>query len=170
MSTATPPTISSTLLALCANGSITTTLFVAGTYTSYLWSTSEITATIDITTPGDYSVETTDANNCEATASITITEKTDCEPAPPAEIPYVFTPNGDTQNDFWIIPGIENKQECTMNIFDGRGRRIFQKKGFPIGGWDGLSDESKEVPEGTYYYVLSCPDETPTTGSVLIVR
>jgi len=170
ISNATPPVISSTLSALCANGSITAPLFVVGTFTTYLWSTSEITPTIDVTTPGDYTVETTDANNCKGTASITLTEKTDCEPAGPAEIPYVFTPNGDTQNDFWIIPGIENKQECTMNIFDGRGRRIFQKKGFPIGGWDGLSDDNREVPEGTYYYVLSCPDETPATGSVLIVR
>ena len=57
-----------------------------------------------------------------------------------------------------------------MNVFDGRGRRVLQKKGYPVSGWDGVSDEGKEVPQGTYFYVLSCPSEVPTTGSVLIVR
>jgi len=169
--TATTPTITATNSELCPDGSLTSTLSVTGTFTSYKWSTSETTAAIDVKTPGEYTVETTDANTCVGNASITITEKTGCGTTPgPVEIPLVFTPNGDTQNDFWIIPGIENKQDCTMNIFDGRGRRIFQRKGFPIAGWNGQSDDNREVPEGTYYYVLSCPDGTPTTGSVLIVR
>lgn len=165
------PTITSTLPELCGNGSETSTLTVTETFTSFLWNTGATTSSINVTTPDTYSVETVDANGCEGFAEKAITEKTtDCSPAS-TDFPYVFTPNGDTQNDFWIIPDAENKQECTMNIFDGRGRRIFQKKGFPIAGWDGRSDEGKEVPDGTYYYVFSCPDvTTPTTGSVLIVR
>jgi gliding motility-associated-like protein len=164
------PTITATKSELCANGSETSTLTVAETFTSFLWSTGAEIASINVTTPETYSVETVDNNGCKAFSTITITEKTtNCTPAT-SDFPYVFTPNGDTQNDFWIIPDADNKQECTMNIFDGRGRRIFQKKGFPIAGWDGRSDEGNEVPEGTYYYVFSCPDLVPTTGSVLIVR
>jgi gliding motility-associated-like protein len=56
-----------------------------------------------------------------------------------------------------------------MNIFDGRGRKIYEVKGYPIEGWDGSYD-GKEVPAGTYYYVFSCPDLPPATGSVLVVR
>lgn len=164
------PTITATNSELCASGSGLSTLTVVGTFTSYDWSTSATTSSIDVNTPGDYSVETTDPNGCIGSSTITITEKTtDCTPVS-AEFPYVFTPNGDTQNDFWIIPDAENKQECTMNIFDGRGRRIFQKKGFPISGWDGRSDEGSEVPQGTYYYVFSCPDLPSTSGSVLVVK
>lgn len=168
---ATAPTITATKSELCANGSETSTLSVTQTtFTSFLWSTGAEIASVNVTAPETYSVETVDNNGCEGFAEIIITEKTtDCSPAS-TDFPYVFTPNGDTQNDFWIIPDAENKQECTMNIFDGRGRRILQKKGFPIAGWDGRSEEGSEVPEGTYYYVFSCPDITPTTGSVLIVR
>jgi len=167
--TGTTPNISATNTELCPDGSLTSTLTVDGTFTTYQWSNNETTASIVVSTPGEYSVETVDANTCVSTAFILLDEKNDCSSSP-ISIPVVFTPNGDTQNDFWIIPGIEDKQECTMNIFDGRGRRIYQKKGFPIAGWDGLSDENKEVPQGTYYFVLSCPDEPVTTGSVLILR
>ena len=165
------PVIAAEINELCPGGSETLTLSATGTgiFTSYLWSTNEKTAKIDVTEPKDYSVETLDANGCKGNATITIAEKVDCTPIETV-IPPLFTPNGDLQNDFWVIPGIENKSECTMNIFDGRGRRVLQKKGYPVSGWDGVSDEGKEVPQGTYFYVLSCPSEAPTTGSVLIVR
>ena len=165
------PVIAAEINELCPGGSETLTLSATGTgiFTSYLWSTNEKTAKIDVSEPKDYSVETLDANGCKGNATITIAEKVDCTPIETV-IPPLFTPNGDLQNDFWVIPGIENKSECTMNIFDGRGRRVLQKKGYPVSGWDGVSDEGKEVPQGTYFYVLSCPSEAPTTGSVLIVR
>ncbi len=36
----------------------------AGTGTNYLWSTSDVTQTINVTTPGTYSVNSTDLNSC----------------------------------------------------------------------------------------------------------
>jgi hypothetical protein len=56
-----------------------------------------------------------------------------------------------------------------VNIFDGRGRRVFETKSFPVTGWDGVAN-GKPVPDGTYYYVMGCPGSKPVTGSVLIVR
>ena len=41
---------------------------------SYLWSNGETTATIDVTTPGTYSVTVTGANGCEDVTSIVITQ------------------------------------------------------------------------------------------------
>lgn len=169
--TGTVPSITTTRSELCGNKTETATLAVPGNFTSFLWSTTATTSSIDITDPGDYSVNTVDPIGCKGTQSIKILEKADCESEnTKIEIPVVFTPNGDSQNDFWIIPGVENKGECTMNVFDGRGRKVLEKKGFPVGGWDGSSDEGKIVPQGTYFYVFSCPDGTPVTGSVLIVR
>jgi len=165
------PVLSATEFELCANGTGLSSISVAGTFSQYNWSTGATASFINVTLPGEYSVDTVDPTGCEGSASISITEKTDCGPGIVVNnIPLVFTPNGDTQNDFWIIPDIENKQECTMNVFDGRGRKVLEKKGFPIGGWDGVSDEGKQVPDGTYYYILNCPDQAPVTGSVLIVR
>jgi gliding motility-associated-like protein len=166
IATGTPPVITALNTELCNNGTEKSRLSVSGNFSSYKWSTGEETPNIDVTSPGEYTVDTVEPNGCKGFDTFTITEKTDCN----TQNPLVFTPNGDSQNDFWILPGIENKQDCTMNIFDGRGRKILEKKGFPVGGWDGVSDEGKAVPDGTYYYVFSCPDQTPETGSVLIVR
>jgi gliding motility-associated-like protein len=164
----TTPVINASKSEICPDE--TATLSVAGTFNSFLWNTNATTSSIDVTSPGDYSVTTVDANGCEGSETINIATKTLCTPGnTDLEIPLVFTPNGDSQNDRWVIPGVENKGDCTMNVFDGRGRRIFQKTGYPIDGWDGTYD-GKEVPEGTYYYVFSCPNETPVTGSVLVVR
>lgn len=162
------PVITATLSEICPDE--TSSLSVVGTFNSFLWNTNAITASININTPGDYSVATVDANGCQGSGTKNIATKTVCEPVNTVlEIPLVFTPNGDAQNDRWVIPGIENYGECTMNVFDGRGRRIFQKTGYPVDGWDGTYD-GKEVPEGTSFYVFGCPNETPVTGSVLIVR
>ncbi len=165
------PAIVATKSELCASGSEISTLSVASTFTSFLWTTNSIQSTTTITDPGVYSVNTVDASGCKATASIIISEKTNCTSGnSDLEAPTLFTPNGDTNNDFWIIPGIENKGDCTMSIFDGRGKRVFQVKGYPISGWNGISDEGKEVPTGTYFFVLSCPTDASSTGSVLIIR
>ncbi len=165
----TQPTISATLPDVCANGSETSTLTALGLFKEYAWSTNATTSFTDVTTPSDYTVNTVDPSGCKGSATITINEKTTgCLP-PNTEFPAVFTPNGDQQNDFWIIPDADSKQDCTMNIFDGRGRKVFQKLGYPINGWDGTF-EGKEVPAGTYYYVFSCPTTTPVTGSVLVIR
>lgn len=162
------PTITASLPELCPTE--TSTLSVAGNFTTYQWNNTATTASIEVSDPGDYSVTTTDANGCVGNASIILTTKTDC-PTGSTDLafPLVFTPNGDVQNDRWVIPGIENYNDCTMNIFDGRGRRIFQVTGYPVEGWDGTFD-GKEVPDGTYYFVFGCPTGKPTSGSVLIVR
>jgi gliding motility-associated-like protein len=81
-----------------------------------------------------------------------------------AFFPLAFSPNGDGDNEVWEITG--NDPDCLMTIFDGRGRRIFEKKSE---NWDGTFD-GKPVPEGTYYYVYGCPNAKPVTGTVLVFR
>ena len=111
-----------------------------------------------------YVVIGTLSGGCSAEAEITITVN---ESELSINPPVAFSPNGDTFNDFWIIDGIENFPACTMNVFDGRGRRIYQKTGYN-NDWDGTYD-GKPVPDGTYYYVFGC-DSKSVSGSVLIFR
>jgi gliding motility-associated-like protein len=84
-------------------------------------------------------------------------------------IPNMFSPNGDTRNDRWVISGAEDYPECTMKIYDDKGVRIFQQTGYPAEGWDGVYN-GKSLPDGVYYYVFSCPEGKPKTGSVTIFR
>jgi gliding motility-associated-like protein len=170
VNSATAPTITVDPLVteICPDGSESVSLSVAGTFTSFDWSTGGATASITVDQPGTYSVETVDANGCTGNAETILTEKAGCEGGAPS-IPKVFTPNGDSSNDLWVITSVPNIQECTINIFDGRGRRVFETKSFPVTGWDGVAN-GKPVPDGTYYYVMGCPGAKPVTGSVLIVR
>ena len=60
---------------------------------SYLWSTGETTATIDITTPDTYSVTVTGPNGCEDTTSLVITQDISLP------IPVIANNTGATQLD-----------------------------------------------------------------------
>ena len=82
--------------------------------------------------------------------------------------PNAFSPNGDTNNDFWVIQGSQNYMDCTISIFNKQGSNVFEQKGY-TNNWDGTF-EGKQLPQGTYYYVLTCPDEKPITGHILLAR
>jgi len=82
--------------------------------------------------------------------------------------PNVFSPNGDAANDLWVVPGAQNFSDCTLSIYNKQGSKVFEEKGY-TNNWDG-NFEGKQLPEGTYYYVLTCPDKQPETGHVLLAR
>jgi len=105
-----------------------------------------------------YTVTGTSIDGC--TAELDIQVVVDGVPG----FPVAFSPNGDGQNEVWDIQANFNP-ECTISIFDGRGRRVFEAKGE---NWDGTYKGSA-APEGTYYYVYSCPGDK-RTGTVLLFR
>lgn len=106
-----------------------------------------------------YTVIGKSAEGCEASGDITLTV------AGVISFPVAFSPNGDGDNEIWNIRA-ENNPDCTLSIFDGRGSRVFESKGE---NWDGTY-KSNVLPEGTYYYVFTCPDKKPVTGSVLLFK
>jgi gliding motility-associated-like protein len=176
---ATPPVIVADpqVSEICSDGSESVTLAVDGNFDSYLWSiaTGNTSSSITVKAPGTFSIATIDANGCPGNAEVTLAPKAGCEggavPSIIITVPKVFTPNDDQANDFWFIEGLEEYPDCTMNVFDGRGMRVFEAKGSVLAGspWDGRGTGGP-LPDGTYYYVFGCTDAKPVTGSVLIVR
>lgn len=153
-----------------AGGSVQLEAFGAN---SYVWEPSESlnNATIPnpVATPVNnttYVVTGTVTGGCSGEASIAITiqseQNINIKPLP------AFSPNGDGSNEVWIIEGIENYPGCVLSVFDGRGRRVYEKMGYSS-DWDGTY-QGKPVPDGTYYYVFGCDGVKPSTGSVLIFR
>jgi gliding motility-associated-like protein len=65
-------------------------------------------------------------------------------------IPNVFTPNGDTMNDFFEIENLENYDSSVMVIYNRNGKKVFESNDYYLNWWDGGNH-----PDGTYYYVLS---------------
>jgi gliding motility-associated-like protein len=235
-----PPVIAATATEICPGEG--TTLSISGTYTVVNWSTGATGTSITVDQPGNFSVNTTDANGCNGTDEIVISSrpvptiqvtavKTVISPGesvqleasgadlyawspagtlnnvaisnpiatPLATTTYTvvgtfsggcsaentititiggsavtikplpaFSPNGDGSNEVWTIEGVEGYPDCVMAVFDGRGRRVYEKKGYS-NDWDGTY-QGKPVPPGTYFFVFGCPNEKPLTGSILIFR
>ncbi|MDA0304229.1 MAG: choice-of-anchor L domain-containing protein [Bacteroidetes bacterium] len=84
------------------------------------------------------------------------------------EIPNVFSPNNDTHNDFFRIPGIEGFPNSSVEIFNRWGNLIFQDDDYK-GGWDGRMN-GDPVSDGTYYYVLRRSDGETFYGPLTILR
>ncbi len=72
-----------------------------------------------------------------------------------------ITPNGDGFNDVWIIDNIEINQPNTVNIFNRYGNVVWEGENYDNDQvvWTGFNSNSKELPEGTYFYVIKTPTE-----------
>jgi gliding motility-associated-like protein len=139
---------------------------------TYEWSPIETLSNATISNPvatptvtTTYSVTGSLGAGCPATNQIIITVD---GLSKNIVVPAGFSPNGDGANDLLIIDGIVNYPECTLSIFDGRGRKIYQATGNGD-AWDGTY-QGKSVPDGIYYFVFTCPEGRPVTGSVLVFR
>ena len=84
------------------------------------------------------------------------------------EIPNVFSPNGDTKNDFFRIPGIEGFPNSKLEIYNRWGNVIYQSNDYG-GGWDGRIN-NEPVADGTYYYILRRSDGENFHGPLTITR
>jgi gliding motility-associated-like protein len=71
-------------------------------------------------------------------------------------IPSFFTPNNDGANDFWLVRGVENFRNYSINIYDRFGKLLHSMSRGSI-GWDGLSNGNK-MPSTDYWYVIQIPE------------
>ena len=115
-------------------------------FDSYVWSTGETSATINVGGPGVYSATAT-FQGCERSGSVLI------EDICPGRIfiPNVFTPNGDDINDFFEVTYF-NMEELTVVIYDRWGKLVFESRDKDF-RWDGRFN-GNDVPEGVYYYQM----------------
>jgi gliding motility-associated-like protein len=75
------------------------------------------------------------------------------------------TPDGDGLNDYFQIDGIEDYPINNMKIFNRWGVLVWDTDGYGVNGnvFRGVSNgrstirEEKELPTGTYYYILTFP-------------
>jgi gliding motility-associated-like protein len=82
------------------------------------------------------------------------------------DIPKGVSPNGDGLNDTWDLSGYNVKR---VEIFNRYGTKVYSKSNY-VDEWHGQSDNSNELPDGTYYYVVEFNDSPVKTGWVYINR
>lgn len=84
-------------------------------------------------------------------------------------IPNTFTPNGDGINDQWKINHIEDYPNCMVNVYNRYSEKILASIGYGI-PWDGKY-KGKDVPAGTYYYVIDTKTSSkPLSGWIAVLR
>jgi gliding motility-associated-like protein len=70
-----------------------------------------------------------------------------------AEIPNVFTPNGDQDNDLFYVKAT-NVSMIEMSIYNRWGKKIHETSGKQA-IWDGNEADQKGAPDGTYFYIIT---------------
>lgn len=83
-------------------------------------------------------------------------------------IPNTFTPNNDGTNDTWNIKALDTYPESLTQVFNRYGGIVFKSTGYTI-PWDGTY-HNKNVPTGTYYYLIDLKNGKKFSGWVLVVR
>lgn len=88
----------------------------------------------------------------------------------PLTVTNAFSPNGDGINDVWMVPGLADYAQASVQIFDRYGRVVFNTTGYTK-PWDGRLNGSP-LPSGTYYYIINTKTDfvKPFSGSVTILR
>ncbi|WP_207424265.1 cadherin domain-containing protein [Desertivirga brevis] len=82
----------------------------------------------------------------------------------------VITPNGDGINDTWEIKDGHLYETYTFKVISSQGKEVFFQKGYKSPFWDGRF-QGKELPVGTYIYIVQSEDKTKTfKGTLSILR
>jgi len=79
-----------------------------------------------------------------------------------ADIPNVFTPNGDNLNDYFEVETPAGKV-YDFRIFTRAGTQIYQSNS-PRIFWDGRDAAGHEVSAGIYYYVIELSEDSAPKG------
>ena len=84
------------------------------------------------------------------------------------EMPTGFSPNGDGENDGFVIRGIEysfNRQN-TFIVFNRWGNEVYSKENY-WNDWYGQNKDGGLLSDGTYFVILTITNAGPNKGRVL---
>jgi len=80
-----------------------------------------------------------------------------------------LTPNGDGENEFWVIGNLEKYPKNRLQIFNRYGQEVYTVSNYN-NDWNGKY-LGKDLPAGTYFFVFDTKsDEGIKKGSITIYR
>ncbi len=77
-----------------------------------------------------------------------------------------ISPNNDKKNDFFNLEKFDVKE---LKIFNRYGVAVYTKTNYS-NQWYGQSDKGKELPDGTYYFIINLKNGREKTGWIYINR
>jgi gliding motility-associated-like protein len=111
-----------------------------------------------------YTLTVTDLNGCSDTDAVSVTLVQDYN----VVVSNLITANGDGFNDVWNVQNIEFYPNNKVSIYNRNGMLVYEQEGYN-NSWKGTYN-GEQLPDGTYYYVLTFTDtDTTVKGAVTIV-
>jgi gliding motility-associated-like protein len=109
-----------------------------------------------------YVVVVTDAIGCTLSSEVYVEPTEGC-----FFISTAVTPNGDGDNDFWLLGGLEYYPSAIVQVFNRWGQTVFESKGYSA-PWNGTF-QGQALPVADYYFVIEyAEDKDPIMGTVTI--
>jgi len=146
---------------------------IVNNYNTAIWSPATglsnaniLNPTVTISNQTTYTITITDNNNCSNSDAITLT--TISKSYSEIVIHNTFTPNGDGVNDIWFIENLSQYPDNHLSIYNRNGHVVYEKQGYN-NDWDGKYF-GNNLPEATYYYVLTITGVDSFKGDVTIIR
>jgi gliding motility-associated-like protein len=96
---------------------------------------------------GTYELTITDANGCTKDTTFVLTEPDILD------FPTGISPNGDNQNDSYVIIGVEGFPNNTFKVFNRWGNIVYEKSGY-ANNWYGQNSDGNDLADGTYFVVF----------------
>ena len=120
--------------------------------------------------PGEYFVQVEDDNGClSAITSFQLQDRR----FPCLDERVVITPDGDGQNEEFIIFCVEEFPDNTVQIYNRWGQLVFEAENYD-NSWMGTDQSGNPLPEGPYYYVIEYMDpegnQRQQKGSLSLLR
>ena len=125
-----------------------------------IWSTGETSHLINVLEEGKYSATLTNDDGCSIEIEVIVSACTNN-----LEIPNLITPNGDGNNDTWIIETIYSYPGNMVEIYNRNGALLFQMENYN-NTWN-----ADNLPAAAYFYVIDYNNGgNKQQGSISIVR
>lgn len=122
---------------------------------------------------GTYNATISSADAALACSVVTtITVGLDSEESCLLKIYSGLTPNGDGNNDLWIIDGIEDFPINTVKIVNRWGSIVWERTDYNNMDivWEGRNNGGEDLPDGTYFYIVDIGDGNIYKGWVEVTR
>jgi gliding motility-associated-like protein len=156
-------------IAMCDDQLVTLSAGDENSDSHYLWSTGEVSSTIEIASPGLYTCIKT--NTCGQREDSVFVDWMDCETQ--LFIPNSFSPNADGINDVWNVVGF-NASNLRIQIFDRWGLLVFESTDADKPWLGDHQGGTTFVPSDVYHYVIQFVDirgeHKRKTGIVSVIR
>ena len=155
-----------------SNGAIWLSVIGGVSPYTYAWSNNSTDTFIAALSPNTYTVTVTDKNSCVQVIPIDVIEGV-CNDI---IVHNAITPNGDGINDIWVIEGLQDYPNNTIQLFDKWGDLVVTLDHYK-NDWDTHGKNGDILPDGTYFYIIKLNTENGhpgasnvKTGSILIKR